>query len=485
MIRAILFTALFLLPGLAAAQVGTPVTSGSTVTIDAHGECRKVTNPGSGTRMVFTGTAPEWQSFIDNPSGLTMEECGPSCAGGESWTAMAAPESNMWNAVTYGNGLFVAVAYNGGINRIMTSPDGVSWTARAPPESSAWNSVTYGGGIFVAVGLNHIMTSSDGVNWTPRVSPGSNITWYGVTYGNGLFVAVAYSGPSAVRIMTSTDGVTWTARAAPENNNYVSVTYGSGLFVAVANTGTNRIMTSSDGINWTARAAPENNNWLKVTHGGGQFVAVATDGTNQIMTSPDGINWNARAAPENNVWSAVSYGGGLFVAVALGGSNRIMTSPDGVTWTARAAPGNNLWMGVTYGNGMFVAVAYNGPVMVSDCEAGGGGTPACSGALVGGHCWYLSASNQNCDQACSVRGGCNLNGIRDFSGASNTNCKSVLDAIRNVSYHTVTVDSNAYYAGAGCISGINIDHPELSFRNTAPATCDKAVFNPRVCACND
>jgi hypothetical protein len=78
LIRALLSIALLLLPGLATAQVGTPVASGATVTIDAHGECREVTNPGTGTRMVFTGTAAEWQSFRDNPSGLTIAKCPPT-----------------------------------------------------------------------------------------------------------------------------------------------------------------------------------------------------------------------------------------------------------------------------------------------------------------------------------------------------------------------------------------------------------------------
>ena len=67
--------------GVVAAQVGTPIPSGQTVTIDQHGECRKVTNPGSGTRMVFTGTAAEWTSFRDNPNEVTMAACSSPCGG--------------------------------------------------------------------------------------------------------------------------------------------------------------------------------------------------------------------------------------------------------------------------------------------------------------------------------------------------------------------------------------------------------------------
>lgn len=77
------FLLLLLCAGSATAQVGTSIPAGQTITVDAHGECREVTNPGSGTRMVFTSTAPEWQSFRDNPNGLEMAECsggGLTCA---------------------------------------------------------------------------------------------------------------------------------------------------------------------------------------------------------------------------------------------------------------------------------------------------------------------------------------------------------------------------------------------------------------------
>lgn len=71
------------------AQVGTPVSSGQTVTVNSHNECRQVTNPSEGTRMVFTGTAAEWQSFRNNPNGLIMAACaGPAaCTTGPVGTA--------------------------------------------------------------------------------------------------------------------------------------------------------------------------------------------------------------------------------------------------------------------------------------------------------------------------------------------------------------------------------------------------------------
>ena len=66
-----------------------------------------------------------------------------------SWTQRTLPASAAWISVTYGNGVFVAVVYSGGI--AATSPDGVTWTQRTLPASANWQSVTYGNGVFVAV----------------------------------------------------------------------------------------------------------------------------------------------------------------------------------------------------------------------------------------------------------------------------------------------------------------------------------------------
>lgn len=61
-----------------------------------------------------------------------------------------------WNSITYGNGVFVAVAAQG--SSVMTSP-------RNSPADNEWNSVTYGNGLFVAVSAsgsgNRVMTSPD------------------------------------------------------------------------------------------------------------------------------------------------------------------------------------------------------------------------------------------------------------------------------------------------------------------------------------
>jgi hypothetical protein len=83
----------------------------------------------------------------------------------------------------------------------MTSPDGVTWTARTAPDA-VWVSVTYGDGLFVAVaqsGSKPVMTSPDGRDWTAQTAP--EAFWRSVTYGNGLFVAVGAEGTK--QVMTS------------------------------------------------------------------------------------------------------------------------------------------------------------------------------------------------------------------------------------------------------------------------------------------
>jgi hypothetical protein len=117
-----------------------------------------------------------------------------------NWTARTSIVG-AWQGVTYGNGMFVAVAEDGD-NRVATSPDGITWTARTPAEVNAWQEVTYGNGIFVAVasgGTNRVMTSTDAINWTARTSIAS--AWSSIVYGNGMFVAVA-SGDTT-QVMTS------------------------------------------------------------------------------------------------------------------------------------------------------------------------------------------------------------------------------------------------------------------------------------------
>ncbi len=77
-------------------------------------------------------------------------------AAGITWTSQTSAADNYWSSVTYGNGLFVAVAGSGLGNWVMTSPDGITWTGRNAAADNSWTSVTYGNGLFVAVATSGI-----------------------------------------------------------------------------------------------------------------------------------------------------------------------------------------------------------------------------------------------------------------------------------------------------------------------------------------
>ena len=118
---------------------------------------------------------------------------------------------NSWRSVCWSPelALFVAVAFSGTGNRVMTSPDGITWTARTSAADNNWY----------------------GVCWSPALR---------------LFFAIALSG-TGDRVMTSPDGINWTSRTSAADNSWRSVCWSPelSLFVAVAETGSgNRVMTA-------------------------------------------------------------------------------------------------------------------------------------------------------------------------------------------------------------------------------------------------
>lgn len=321
------------------------------------------TNESAGANLLGCTSTNTWSLLGGGGAGVTWT--GRSVVNGSFKSVTYAPDIKLWVAVDNGHAT----------QRVMTSPDGMNWTLRTSPSGSDWQSVTYGNGLFVAVAENEavnpkVMTSPDGITWTTRTASSLARQWKAVAYGKDasgghLYVAVADDGSAADgAVMTSPDGITWTARTASANAVWNDVAYGNGLWVAVAGDSfPNQIMTSADGVTWTNRTSPVNAAWKNVEYANGLWVAVAFGGAgNRVATSPDGINWTQRSSPIMN-WTGLAYGNGMFVAVAsndccLGGSNnRVMTSPDGITWTQRSTSIDSRWLSVAYGNGVFAAVS--------------------------------------------------------------------------------------------------------------------------------
>jgi hypothetical protein len=345
---------------------------------------------------------------------------------GITWTARTQPIAGgpSFRAVTYGNGLFVAVGLLVATPRgvIITSPDGITWTERTDPNGSAgtnwgaWSAVLYTGSGYVAVASSraaasfNAMYSSNGTSWTGATMPGSGGSegsWTSLAISGSTIVAVSTVGTFVATSVNA--GASWTARTAAENNTWVRVRYSSEIskFVAISSNGSHRAMSSSDGITWANAATVTTNVWsqfeiavgvMVVTDASGAvmtsidsttwtvasgsaagslstfgtpesvlwvsalslFVAVSSDGTDRAASSTDGSSWTMRTAAEANTWRDLAWNGTTLVAVASSGTHRVMTSTNGTSWSTATAAAANSWRAIAYGNSVFVAVADSG-----------------------------------------------------------------------------------------------------------------------------
>jgi len=250
----------------------------------------------------------------------------------------------------------------------VASPDGTNWTSFNMPITGDWTNLAAGNGMFVAIqsddGINNASNiaaySYDGVNWTQSTMPGQR-QWSSVVFGNGIFVAVAEDSDIAA---FSTNGINWTSTTIPDfgdstTNNWVDITYGKNQFVALANSNNisaSGIYDSAAGtITWTTNlidAIDDSSqvDWKSIAWGNNRFVAVSSQGF--LAYSFDAINWQGGEMPTQDgstahFWEKIRYGNGQFFAIGetgdriIGGdpssgiSNYAVTSQDGIVWSDR------------------------------------------------------------------------------------------------------------------------------------------------------
>lgn len=180
---------------------------------------------------------------------------------GITWTTITMPSFSEWRG-SYGDGVFVAIAQN--TTTAATSTDAITWTTRTLPTNSRWQAVTYGNGLFVAVagggiGSTAASISTDAITWTIATLPSSS-GWESITYGNGIFVVVGQNVTPAY----STNGITWTISGTPPiAQQWSSINYSNGLFVACGGNFTTA-MISTNGITWTSITMPHQQFWQSV-----------------------------------------------------------------------------------------------------------------------------------------------------------------------------------------------------------------------------
>lgn len=200
---------------------------------------------------------------------------------GATWTNVSS-FSSLWNAVCYGNSLFVAVSET---TAAATSTNGASWTSRTLSFTDA-QSVWYGNGLYIAVGLSGaVATSPDGVTWTNRTS-GTALNLYCVRYKRGVWLAVGHDGGGGNSIaITSFDGITWTTQTLPGGSTFYPSKIGvfKNWFIVGSDTTKTTMYKSIGGLTggWTATGSATNSigpivsdapllvRWYTETAGGG------------------------------------------------------------------------------------------------------------------------------------------------------------------------------------------------------------------------
>jgi len=327
---------------------------------------------------------------------------------GITWTERAVPipdiecpwekkQNAQLKAITYGNGMFVAVGcvvcsipyeedplfdmrY-----QILVSEDSINWHwigilhSHANPGSCCLEDIAYGNGLFMAVGDFCVFTSSDGITWcdpTPNVF--TDYTLHGITYANNRFVGVGEYGSYGAILTTEDGGITWDKRLYGIPTALFDVIYAENTFVAI---GENcAIFTSSAGVSWSPIDSPPCSEYLlrSITYGKNKFVAVGgNESKGFITTSPDGITWETNetnvTADLNQDLKDIAYGENILVAVGKGLSDTsvsygvILASLEGTSWIERSPGTIKSINAVAYGRSTFVAVGEDG-IMFSSTD---------------------------------------------------------------------------------------------------------------------
>jgi hypothetical protein len=210
-----------------------------------------------------------------------------------------------FEAVTFGNGKFVAVTGDG---KIGISSDGLNWNLTYNVPTKLFHAVGFGGGRFVALGSGGaILISNDGIAWTDKtLSSAGNL--YAITYHDGTFVGTGANG-SVVR---STDnGDTWTASSSFTGDTY-GVAYGNGRYVAAGADG--KVAYSLDGKAWVNKVLPARSSsepkptFRRTVFANDTFYSTVRNG--ELYTTTNGVDWIALNTGTSQQFDGVVVGNG-------------------------------------------------------------------------------------------------------------------------------------------------------------------------------
>jgi hypothetical protein len=133
--------------------------------------------------------------------------------------------------IAYGAGLYAVL---GSYGEVATSQDLTNWTRTKFPEFAYMSAITFGNGRFVAVGYNGVATSTDGTNWVFQKTLALG-DLADVAFGGGYFVTSGrdeeFQPPTQRHVWISTNGIDWTPRALNTARQISEVTFGNNTFL--------------------------------------------------------------------------------------------------------------------------------------------------------------------------------------------------------------------------------------------------------------
>ena len=241
--------------------------------------------------------------------------------------------------IAYGNGVFVAVGYNGTIAR--STDGGATWGSLIsnPFGSSIIASIAYGNGVFVAgTADGKIARSLDGgATWGSLISnPFGSSDIIGIAYGNGVFVAGTTDG----KIARSLDGgATWGIKYGDSStvtvltaNIYGIATNGAGCFVIVGYDSSNISIAYTDyveaGAGIVASGSNSNGSYIQFADGTMEVYGHFTTGVLGVSEDIFPIQTLAAAFLGANIDGAASVragsaGGGITITICTNTSSSI------------------------------------------------------------------------------------------------------------------------------------------------------------------
>ena len=264
---------------------------------------------------------------------------------GTNWWPILSTVSGDLCGAAFGSGQFIVVGENG---IILSSTNGITWTTCNSGTTKPFEAIAYGNGLFVAAGYGILKYSADGINWNMSSIPYGITNMCEICYGNGWFYV-----SDGTTVYASADGLQWNTKYVLPNS-YSPICFGNNTLIA-ASPGTGSYWNYDylyllSGSTWTQQQQHYYNLVISgLAYGNGAIVPVGSMGSGggAILPSPTAG------------YDDVCYSGGEFIA---GGFNGIMESTDGSHWISTLisnGTNDNYTYGAAFGADRCISVGCN------------------------------------------------------------------------------------------------------------------------------